>query len=190
MSETRVAAAGIPSRRWVWIAVAGVVVAAVAFVLVWFQPQKLFLDDTVDDPFPVAAGEGAPSDESSGDAPSGSAPAPAVDPVALRTGEFRSLDHGTTGRATVYELADGSRVLRFEGFETDNGPDLRVYLSTADASSDEGAFDDDFVDIGGLRGNVGDQNYDLPPELDLDRYQSVVVWCRRFSAGFGVSPLA
>ncbi len=172
-----------------WIAAAAVVLATIAFVLVWFQPQKLFLDDTVDDPFPVAAAEAGPSDGSAEDDPSGTPPAPVADPVTLRTGEFRSLEHGTTGRATVYELADGSRVLRFEDFETDNGPDLRVYLSTADAGSDEGAFDDDFVDIGGLRGNVGDQNYELPADLDLDRYQSVVVWCRRFSAGFGVSPL-
>ncbi len=180
------------SRRRLWLAGASIAVALVVFVLVWFQPQKLFIDDEADDAFPlVAAEDETPTTTTDGE--TGGTPPPSTasaEPVALTTGEFRSLDHGTSGTATVYELADGSRVLRFEDFETDNGPDLRVWLSTADAASDEGAFDDEYVDLGALRGNVGNQNYELPADLDLDRFQSVVVWCRRFSSGFGVSPLA
>ncbi|MCB1018203.1 MAG: DM13 domain-containing protein, partial [Acidimicrobiales bacterium] len=73
---------------------------------------------------------------------------------------------------------------------TDNGPDLNVYLSTAPADADEGAFDDDFVDLGDLQGNIGDQNYEVPADVDLDRYQTVVIWCVRFGVAFGAATLA
>ncbi|HYN32216.1 MAG TPA: DM13 domain-containing protein, partial [Ilumatobacteraceae bacterium] len=86
---------------------------------------------------------------------------------------------------------DGStqRFLRFEDFETDNGPDLNVYLSSAapDASVDQlGA---DFVDLGDLKGNVGPQNFEIPTDVDLDRYSTVVVWCVRFGVAFGSADL-
>lgn len=89
-------------------------------------------------------------------------------------------------------LTDGTeqRFLRFEDFETDNGPDLNVYLTTADADDDEGLFDDDFVDLGNLKGNIGSQNYELPPDVDLERYDTVVIWCVRFAVAFGAADLA
>ena len=83
-------------------------------------------------------------------------------------------------------LNDGTdqRFLRFENFSTDNGPDLRVYLTVSDANGDSGAFDDDFVDLGVLKGNIGDQNYEIPTDVDLSVYDTVVVWCVRFSTPF------
>ena len=88
-------------------------------------------------------------------------------------------------------LNDGSeqRFLRFEDFSTDNGPDLNVYLVNSDAMADQGTFDDDFVDLGELRGNIGDQNYEIPPDVDLSVYDTVVVWCVRFSTGFTAADL-
>ena len=79
-------------------------------------------------------------------------------------------------------LNDGSeqRFLRFENFSTDNGPDLRVYLSNSDANADSGVFDDDFIDLGVLKGNIGDQNYEIPVGVDLSVHDTVVVWCVRF----------
>ncbi|MDX2381755.1 MAG: DM13 domain-containing protein [Acidimicrobiia bacterium] len=109
--------------------------------------------------------------------------------VAVAAGAFGPRTHPGSGVASV--LTDGSaqRFLRFEEFSTDNGPDLNVYLTVADADAPEGDFDDDFVDLGNLKGNIGDQNYEIPPDVDLERYDTVVVWCVRFSVAFTTADL-
>jgi hypothetical protein len=103
------------------------------------------------------------------------------------TGQFVAIAHSAEGRAAVVEVADGSRKLTFSGFETDPGPDLRVYLATGDPAEGELG---EFVDLGGLKGNRGDQQYDVPASVDLERYGVVVVWCRAFSVPFTSAPLA
>jgi hypothetical protein len=92
----------------------------------------------------------------------------------------------------VLEAPSGRRFLRFEGFETSNGPDLVVYLSAKEPAGpdDWHGYDQDFVDLGALKGNVGSQNYEIPEGTDLDRYSTAVVWCRRFTVGFAAAPLA
>ena len=113
-----------------------------------------------------------------------------TDPVALATGTFESRNrYTTTGTATAFELPDGTRTLRLEDFETTNGPDLYVYLTVGDASDSDEDLDVDFVDLGDLRGNVGNQNYPIPDDVDLDRYDTVVIWCLRFTSSFGVADL-
>ena len=90
----------------------------------------------------------------------------------------------TSGRAVVLGNGTEQRFLRFEEFATDNGPDLNVYLvnsSTGDVS--------DYVDLGDLKGNIGDQNYEIPAGVDLDVYDQVVIWCVRFGVGFGSAAL-
>jgi hypothetical protein len=195
-------------RRWIiGGAVAAVLVAAAAFVLVVFQPQKLFIDDVVDEDLPglVVAGA-APADAPPTPVPGPGAQAPAttvapapVDPlaaalaearrtgapVAVTAGEFTSLDHPTSGQAYLVVQPDGSRILRIEDLDTDNGPDLRVVLSTAEVGT--GSYDD-LVELGGLKGNIGNQNYEIPADLDLTTVRSVVIWCERFSAPFGEAP--
>lgn len=112
-------------------------------------------------------------------------------PRALSTGTFASRNRYTvTGGATVYELDDGSVTLRLEPFESSNGPDLYVYLTAADHADDDDALDADHVDLGVLRGNIGNQNYEVPDGVDLDTYDTVVIWCRRFSVSFGAADLA
>jgi hypothetical protein len=106
-------------------------------------------------------------------------------PAAVATGAFESLAHGTEGRASVIRLADGSRVLTLTGFETSAGPDLRVYLSPRTGGDVAGA-----VDLGGLKGNIGDQQYELPPSVGEAELGSVVIWCRAFSVAFGAATLA
>ncbi|HUF99945.1 MAG TPA: DM13 domain-containing protein [Ilumatobacter sp.] len=96
------------------------------------------------------------------------------------SGTFVSLNHPTVGNAIVQGNGTGQRFLRFEQFETDNGPDLNVYLVNSAAGGV-----DDFVDLGNLKGNIGDQNYEIPPEVDLAVYDTVLIWCVRFSSGFG-----
>lgn len=116
-----------------------------------------------------------------------------VAPKNLLSGSFISHEHQTTGTVRILELADGSRVLRLENFDTSNGPDLEVWLS--DAAVIEGqagwflADDGDYVSLGKLKGNKGDQNYVIPPELDLSRFRSVSIWCVRFSVSFGAAEL-
>jgi len=156
---------------------------AIAFVAIWFQPQKLFIDDKVNEALPTASS--SPTSPGRGETTS-STPPPPID---LATGTFTSLDHTTSGTVRVVELADGTRVVRLEDFETENGPDLFVYLSTTEVGGSEQSFDDDFVNLGRLKGNIGNQNYVVPREVDLGKYASVVIWCDRFDSGFGVAPV-
>jgi hypothetical protein len=91
----------------------------------------------------------------------------------------------TTGTDAVM-LSSGS----FTEFETSNGPDVRVYLVRApDARENEIVQRAGFVDLGSMKGNRGSQNYDLPAEADLNKYQSVSIWCRRFGVNFGAASL-
>lgn len=108
----------------------------------------------------------------------------------LGAGRFRALAHPVSGRAKLLELPNGDLYLRFENFTVENGPDLRVYVSTAKATSDADAFGSDFIDLGALKGNVGDQNYRVPAAATRGQRTSAVIWCRRFSVGFAVAPLA
>jgi len=174
-------------HRWLWLALVAVI-AVTVFVLFWFQPQKLFIDDRVDEEIPTAASStDSTTPDSAATTPSDSPDPP--EPVEHARGEFVSLDHGTSGIARVLELADGRRIVRLEGLDTDNGPDLYLYLGANPADGDEGSFDDEFVNLGRLKGNQGDQNYELPAATDLDRHSTVVIWCDRFDSAFGAADL-
>lgn len=103
------------------------------------------------------------------------------------------IDRLHSGEGTVAVLTDGvQRFLRFEDdFAIDNGPDLNVYLvGGVDADSDSGLFDDDVIDLGDLKGNVGPQNYELPADVDLAVYDTVVIWCVRFGVAFNAADLS
>ena len=89
----------------------------------------------------------------------------------------------------VLQDAAGSRFVRLENLDISNGPDLFVYLSTNPPDGPEGRFDDDYVNLGRLQGNVGSSNYLIPAGTDLSRYTSVVIWCDRFNSAFGAAPL-
>jgi hypothetical protein len=111
----------------------------------------------------------------------------AVGNIELSRGEFSPLAHAASGSAAVVELADGRRVLTFENLDVDNGPDLRVYLVAGEVSGDGDVAD--FIDVRSLKGNKGDQQYGLRDDIDLDRYRTVVIWCRAFSVGFAKAEL-
>jgi hypothetical protein len=120
-------------------------------------------------------------------------PMPADETADMRIvalGEFYNLAHEGHGRATIYELADGSRLLRFEEFEVLNGPDLHVWLVPVDPVPDTvGVEIPGYVDLGPLKGNIGDQNYDLPANLNLGNFKSVVIWCQPFRVPFNAAAL-
>ena len=159
------------------VALAGA--ALLAFVFAYFEPQKLVIDDRVSEALPPAAA-----------ASGGSASARTLATVrTLSNAEFRSYEHATSGRARVLAYADGRRYVRFEGFHTSNGPALKVYLSAAPATGPAGTFDDRYVDLGDLKGNIGAQNYAIPRAVRLAGYRSVVVWCKRFGVAFAAAPV-
>jgi electron transfer DM13 len=170
------------------ITAALLVVGLVVFGFLWFEPQKLFLDQTVNEAAPVSSAPGSPAN-SGQPTPGLGQEAPAADPMTLATGRFQSLEHETSGGAILIELPDGSHILRFENLDTSNGPDLRVYLSQIPASDDWHAYGERSVDLGPLKGNIGNQNYRVPRSVDVSKYRSAVIWCRRFTVGFGVAPL-
>jgi hypothetical protein len=167
-------------------AAAAIAVAALALFglgIYWFGPQRLVLDREVIEALPTPTGATDPSTgEEPLEEPSGI--------EELGSGEFRSLEHGTTGLARIVELEDGSRFVRLEDLDTLDGPDLRVYLTDQPVSDDWGVWDDGrYVDLGALKGNVGDSNYLIPEDVDPLDFRTVVIWCRRFTVGFGVAPI-
>ncbi len=156
-------------RRFAFTALAVVIVGTSSYL---FRPDLPAANRQVDEMFPALAA------------------APVQQPEALLSGHFHDVAHEGTGVATVYELADGSKTLRLTQFHTSNGPDLRVYLvAAADALDSATVTGADIVDLGALKRNMGDQNYDLPQDIDLGKYRSVSIWCKRFSVNFTTAPL-
>ncbi|MDQ0822309.1 hypothetical protein QFZ79_000046 [Arthrobacter sp. V4I6] len=174
------------NRRVAIPAVALLAAIAVAVGLYLFQPWRIFTSSTVTEEIPAVA---PPPSQSAGpsDMPA------AVAPHELVTGKLISHEHASSGTVKILELADGSRILRFEGLDTSDGPDLRVWLS--DAPVIEGAagwylFDDGaYLDLGALKANKGDQNYEIPAGANLADYSSVSIWCARFAVSFAAAEL-
>jgi hypothetical protein len=156
-------------KHTVLLAVIGLPV--LIFLWWWFRPEKLWVNQQVNEPAPGAI---------SGDA----------QPVF--TGKLAGELHKTSGRATIYKNASGMEYLRLTDFMTSNGPDVHVLLAqSGDANLKQDVIKGqlDSVELGPLKGNQGDQNYDLPATADLQKYNAVVIYCERFHAVFGVAPL-
>jgi hypothetical protein len=149
-----------------------IVVAVLAAIGVWyaFRPERLFINQRVNEQFPAASA--------------------AANTVALAAGNFHSVAHETRGVATIYQSSDGKKTLRLTSFETSNGPDVRVYLVAApDAGDSETVKKAGYLEVAALKGNIGDQNNDLPSDIDLSKYRAVTIWCQRFGVNFGTAPL-
>jgi hypothetical protein len=157
---------GLSRRKWIWIAI-GLPILVVAW---WaFRPEKLWINQRVNEPAPFASrSEARP----------------------IFAGRLEGRAHPTSGRATLYESLSGKRYLRLTDFTTSNGPDVHVVL----ARSEDPALDQkivkgnlDYMELGKLKGNQGDQNYDVPVAVDLEKYNAVVIYCERYNAVFGVA---
>ena len=185
----------------------GAAVVGVAVLWYLFRPDALVISKTVSEPFPaenhsmsaMAPSMTMPASDMEDSPAMAIADSPAMNhsttafppQVKIATGRFHKNAHETSGVASIYRLADGRRILRLTEFSTSNGPDVRVYLVAAgDVQSEDAAKQAGFVDLGALKGNIGDQNYDVPAALDLSKYRAVSIWCRRFSVNFGAAPLA
>jgi len=192
------------TRNWlIPVLIVGAVVAAVLAFGV-FGVQTLFIDDEVSEAAPVFTSTAADTqsgdqsstdpadadveadDQTADDSGSQTAETDAVEPITAATGSFVDGAHPTSGTANVLTDGGSQRVLRLEDdFVSDNGPDLNVYLAS---SGDD--FGDEYIDLGDLKGNIGSQNYEVPADVDLTVYDTVVIWCVRFGVGFGSAELA
>ena len=157
----------VSRRRVVWavVALAAVVVVAAALVL---EPWKLVVDERVQEAAPAGVTE-------------------------LARGTLISHEHESSGSVVLLRMADGSRVLRVEDLKTSNGPRLQVWLSDAPVlagTAGWAVFDDGrHVDLGDLKGNIGNQLYPIPDDANLRGFSSVTIWCERFSVSFGAAEL-
>jgi hypothetical protein len=155
-------------KRVIWSILAIIVLAGLWYA---FRPEKLFINKQVNEAAPAQA-QGA------------------VTPIS--TGRFMGEVHKTTGRATIYKLADGTRLLRLTDFSTSNGPQLHVLLvdgENTDVAKDLSLASVKNVDLGDLKGNQGDQSYQLPGDVDLQKFNNVTIYCERFHANFGSASL-
>ena len=211
---TALAGAALVVMLWLRVPPAvRLIVLVVPFAIVnWWLISPYFIDDTVDEGFSTSisqqlGGGGAqPGSGATGDQtdptdsptttlpPTDSEPAtpdPADEeppaepsgPVLLGAGEFVGLaGHDGTGDAGLFQNPDGSLLLRFENFDIDNGPDLEVYLVPG---PDQTSLADGSIHLGRLKGNIGDQNYEFPPDTDLPPGDyTALVWCEAFSVEF------
>lgn len=148
-----------------------IVAIGIALFVAWyaFRPERLFTNKRVHEALPVAN-------------PSATQP--------VESGVFYGIAHPTEGTATVYRMQDGALMLRFTNFRTSNGPNVHVYLVAADDAKDsETVQRAGHIDLGPIKGNIGDQNYALASDVDLSKYRAVSIWCQRFSVNFGAAPL-
>ena len=91
--------------------------------------------------------------------------------------------HMASGQVKVLQSLNGTQILRLENLDVTNGPDLYVYLATDTTAKD-------FVSLGRLKGNMGNQNYPIPENTDFEKYNTVLIWCQAFSTLFGSSKLS
>ena len=189
-------------------------VVAVVLAAGWFFISPLFIDRTVNEEFNFVLEDGdvdmdavmsmsEPERQSmkqdimdaAASAPDKSAtePMPAEAPTVVARGRFVDADavHKGSGEATLYRLPNGRHLVRFEDFRTTNGPALVVYLARHAAPNDAAdVTDGGFISLGKLKGNVGNQNYEIPDGTNIAEYNSVVIWCELFGVLFSPAGLA
>jgi Electron transfer DM13 len=157
--------------------VAVTTVTVIISVCLWyaFRPEKLFVNKKVNEGLPSNVGELMP----------------------LFTGQFSSGAHSTSGRATIYQQPDGSRVLRLTNFSTSNGPAVHVILSDRTGVmpdkdmnlGDSKSADYKNRDLGELKGNLGDQSYPIPSSVDIGKSSTIAIYCARYHVVFGTAKL-
>lgn len=187
------------------IIIAAVIIAIPAAAFAWWLLSPLFLSTTVEEEFPFSATADMPvgmTQTEAEDIMSGMAkvsmeemedmPDEMAQAEALASGMFRDADsfHKGSGSATIYRLPDGMGALRFENLNVTNGPDLRVLLSTHPDPQNKAELNEaGYLHIGKLKGNRGNQNYEIPPDADLESFGSVIIYCMPFHVIFSVAPL-
>jgi hypothetical protein len=174
-----------------WIIVAVLLIGG-GLGLYWFQPWKLFTSKTVNEALPsvdLVPPPPAPTVTATPSAPGPAAPRNTL----LATGKLITHEHKTSGTVRLVRLADGRTQLVVADLSTSDGPDLRVWLTdqpVLEGRAGWHVFDDGrYVELGRLKGNRGNQVYEVPAGTDLTGLVSVTIWCKRFSVSFGAAAL-
>jgi hypothetical protein len=197
----------------VWLIILGIIGLAIVAPVTWYLASPLFINRVVEEGFPAqvpsttevaqipqedrqgveaeVAGETAAQmpdkvmDEAMPEEVADTQPALVVQ------GQFKDADsfHKGSGQATLYQLADGSHVLRFEDFSATNGPDLHVILSSHPAPTSSEEVMQGYLDLGSLKGNIGSQNYPIPAGTDVSQFKSVIIYCQPFHVVFATAAL-
>ena len=191
-------------KRWATIGLGVALVLAVPVLwLAWWLGSPLFIDKVADEDFPLTANATIPDNVTRAEAETTMETAAKLDSpmeepmttgmssaeaVSLISGDFRDADrfHRGSGRATVYRLEDNSHVLRLEDLNVTNGPDLHVLLMVDPEGGDKSQ---GYLDLGKLKGNIGNQNYPIPDDADVSRYHAVMIYCQPFHVVFSTAPL-
>jgi electron transfer DM13 len=156
-------------KRFFSVAIPVFIIGFVAGNAFWYLASPLWIDQVVSEELPVE-----------------------LQVSTIASGEFAGADaaHKGRGKAEILQTASGAFVLRLSEFEVTNGPDLEVYLSAAkNPGKASDVLDAQFVSLGRLKGNIGDQNYILPGDIDITNFGSVVIWCKQFSVLFASAGL-
>jgi len=179
--------------------------------LAWGLGSPLFIDKTVEEEFPFAHTAVVPEGMEMEDIEMTMEVVAAMDDepmmeampemmmeeeeakaVRLKEGNFRDADsfHRGSGQAIIYRAPDGSHLLRLENLDVTNGPRLHVLLAVhEDPMEVSDIKDNGYHDLGRLKGNIGNQNYEVPDDVDVDAQMSVIIYCKPFSVIFSVAPL-
>ena len=171
---------------------AGLLIAiAILGPLGWYLGSPLVLSRTIDEPSPLAAAASptpsiAPATPEPAATPSPTERASPAAPLRERSGSFSGADEFISGNGTarLIETAPGVFTVRLEDFAVRNGPDLFVYLSPSADGYADGA-----IELGSLKADRGNQNYEVPAGTDLSSTGSVVIWCKQFAVLFATAPL-
>lgn len=186
----------------VLILIAFIIVAG----LIWYFGSPLFIDKTIDEGFPEIPTEEEMEDmtreqvmeierdivEKMSERPDEVVNEEMMkEPEILYSGMFRDGDnfHKGEGDAGIYELPDGSKILRLENFSVTNGPALYVLLAEDQNPEDSSDVQDGYIELAKLKGNKGDQNYEMDKNIDLSNYKSIVIYCKPFHVVFSVASL-
>ncbi len=155
----------------------GIIIAVIAPITA-YAISPLFYNTTIDEPMPQIT--------STPTYTNGTTTSTQEIPQLIASGQFTGVNdgiHNAQGVAKIIALADGKQLLRLEDFKATNGPDLHVYLATDKTAQD-------YVELGNLKANIGNQNYEIPEGTDLSKYDTALVWCKQFSVLFGSAEIS
>lgn len=175
--------------------IAGGVAGAIALTgaLALFKPWLAFQNIEVNETLPVATASVAPSSASSTAADTSSETEKIAAPAVLAKGDFISHEHTTTGKVSIVKDEAGKYKLALENLDTTNGPDVHVWVSAGEVVEGLAGFKSaenfEKIDLGVIKGNKGNQVYDLPDDFDISKWKSIDLWCDQFDVSFGAAPL-
>lgn len=99
----------------------------------------------------------------------------------IKSGNFVGVNHIASGTASIYRRGNSNTVV-LDPYDSQNGPDLKIYLSKDEAASQ-------YVNLGQLKSTMGKQAYAVPSTVNVDDYPYVLVWCEKFTVLFATAKM-